>query len=517
MFIFILCYATPVAFAADIVSLLELARDADPALRSVHFDGKVAEELHKQSTASFLPVVTGQYQYQRTKQKILRSDNAVFGHGQSIFPTRNWTATLTQPVFHADAWYDFSKTKLGKIRSDLDFIAAQQDLMVRIVDAYLNALASEKDHTLAVAELEMLKSELKSAKIKYDNGLSAVSELRDVQARSAEVEAQVAATKAAVRDAREKLRSMVGISVGSLDGLRTDAVLPEIDLIDVDKQVKQALIDNYTVRSHQIAVEISKRESSRLYAQHLPTVDLIARYNRRDTKGSLFGGGSKVDTGDIILQVDVPIFSGGRTQSQAREAVYRGEQAKQDLEAARRSVERDMRSGYASLLSDTEKISSLQHVLAAKRSLYELKREGYKTGLNSIQDKLETQRDLYSAERDLVAARYDHLLDYVKIKQASGQLNQQDMVQMNALLSSDPAAVNRLSDDATDQSLQMSINTEQRDEISIVSAAADVDSNELADEHAPLHRVIQPQAEDEDIASYGSDITVNNAALEGWL
>lgn len=310
---------------------------------------------------------------------------------------------------------------------------------------------------------------------------------------------------------------MVGISVDSLNGLRTDAILPEIYLIDVDAQVKQALIDNYTVRSHQIAVEISKRESSRLYAQHLPTVDLIARYNRRDTKGSLFGGGSKVDTGDIILQVDVPIFSGGRTQSLAREAVYRGEQAKQDLEAARRSVERDIRSGYASLLSDTEKISSLQHVLAAKRSLYELKREGYKTGLNSIQDKLETQRDLYSSERDLVAARYDHLLDYVKIKQASGQLNQQDMVQINALLSSDPVAVNRLSDDAIDQSFAMSMNTEQRDEISIVSAAADVDSNELADEHAPLHRVIQSKSEDEDAASYGPDITVNNAAFEGWL
>jgi len=446
-----LFYAVPIAVSADMMSLFKLARDADPAFQSVHYDGKVAEELHNQSTANFLPTVTGQYQAQRTNQKILRSDNAVFAQGKSIFPTTNWTATLTQPVFHADSWFAFSQTKIGIIRSELDFVAAQQDLMVRMVDAYLNALASEEGQVFAVAEYKTLKSELESARVKYANGLTSVSELRDVEARSAEVEAHVVATKAAVRDAREVLRSMVGVSVDQISSLRREASLPGIDAVPVDEKVKQALVDNYTIRSNQAAVSIADKESSRLYAQHLPTVDVIARFNRRDTKGTLFGGGSKVDTGDIILQVDVPIFSGGRMQSQAREAVYRYEQAKQELEAARRSVERDIRSGYATLLSDEEKVSALRHVLKAKRSLYELRREGYKSGLNSIQTKLEAQRDFYSAERDLAAARYDHILNYVKIKQASGQLNPQDLEQINALLTGEQVAVSRLDEDASAQ------------------------------------------------------------------
>ncbi len=438
-------YAVPIAVSANLISLYTLAHDADPALRSMQYEGNVAEELHLQSVASFLPTATAQYQTQRTRQKILRSDNAVFAKGKSIFPTDNWTATLTQPIFHVDSWVAFSQTKLGEVRADLDLVAAQQDLMVRMVGAYMSALASVEDHTLAIAEYKTLQEELKSANVKYSNGLSSVSELRDVEARSAEVEAQVAATRAGLRDAREVLRSMVGVSIDELDALREDAVLPGVGDMQPDDQVKNALVDNYTVRSNQVAVEIASKESSRLFAQHIPTVDLIGRFNRRDTQGTLFGGGSKVDTGEVILQVDVPIFSGGRTQSQVREATYRSEQAKQDLEAARRSVERDIRSGYATLLSDKEKISALGHVVEAKRSLFELRREGYKAGLNSKQTQLEAQRDYYTAKRDLAAARYDHVLNYIKIKQASGQLNPSDMEAINALLSDGAVDVSGLS------------------------------------------------------------------------
>jgi len=436
-----LCLVALTAQAADLVELYTAALESDPALRSVEYEGGAAEELHTQSLANFLPNVTAQYQTQKTKQKILRSDNAVFGQGSSNFPTTNWTASLTQPVFHLDSWYAYSQTELGEMRAATELSVARQDLMVRLVEAYLAALEAEEDHALAVAEKDTLKSELELAQVKYANGLLSVSDLRDVEARSAELDALVLSSQAAVQDALEVIRGMVGVSVKALTPLRKDAILPEMDAASIDEQVSQALENNYAVQSSKLAVAIAEKEIDRLSAQHYPTVDLIARYNRRDTKGSLFGGGSEVDSMDVILQVDVPIYSGGRTQSQKRESIYRSEQAKQDLEAARRSVARDIRSGYVNLLSSAGKISALQHSLEAKRSLNELKREGHRAGINSMLEKLEAQRDFYIAERDLVAARYDHLLNYVKIKQASGTLEGGDLEKVNMLLAGESVAV----------------------------------------------------------------------------
>ncbi|WP_161957627.1 TolC family outer membrane protein [Mariprofundus sp. EBB-1] len=428
------------AHAEDLMGLYKAALDADPALRSAEYEGKVSEELHRQSLANFLPNASAQFQTQTTKQKILRSDNAVFGQGSTRYPTTNWTASLTQPLFHLDAWYAYSKTELGEIRSSLELSAARQDLMVRLVEAYLVALESEENYTLAVAERTTLASELNIATVKYASGLLSVSDLRDVEARSAEVTAQVISSQAAVQDALEVLRGMVGISIKSMHPLSKDAVLPALTPMSVDERVSSAVENNYTVQSKAVAVTIAEKESDKQFAQHYPTVDLIARYNRQDTKGSLFGGGSKVDTSEVLLQVDLPLYEGGRTASLTRESLYRVEQARQELEAAHRSVERDIRAGYIQLLSSSEKIDALRKSLEAKRSLYELKREGHRAGVSSMLEKLEAQRDFYIAERDLVASRYDHLLNYVKIRQAAGSLDGQDLKQINSLLAGESMA-----------------------------------------------------------------------------
>ena len=438
-----LCVCAYSAQAEDLLELYGAALDSDPALRSVEYEGGAAEELHKQSLANFLPTISAQYQSQRTRQKIFRADNAVFAQGSTSFPTTNMTASLTQPIFHLDSWYAYSQTELGEVRAEVELSVARQDLMVRMVEAYLAALEAEEDHALAVAEKDTLKSELELTQAKYANGLLSVSDLRDVEARSAEVAALVLFSNVTVQDTLEVLRGMVGVSVKSLTPLRKDAVLPKMDSLSVDERVRQALDNNVAIQSLKLAVAIAEKDIDRLSAQHYPTVDLIAKYNRRDTRGSLFGGGSKVGSSDIILQVDVPFYSGGRTRSQKRESFYRSEQAKQELEAMRRSVEREIRSGSVTLLSSAGKISALKRSLEAKRSLIELKQEGYRAGIHSMLEQLEARRDFYIAERDLVAARYDHLLNYVKIKQASGALEGKDMEQLNALLSDESAAVSR--------------------------------------------------------------------------
>jgi len=444
VFIIALFSSMHLACANSLMELYEAALNADPALRSAEYEEQAVQELHRQSLANFLPSVSAQVQLQETKQKILRSDNAVFGHGSARFPTQNWTASLTQPVLHVDAWHTYDQTELGKARSALDMSAARQDLMVRLVEGYLTALAAEEDHALSVAEGATLKSELELAKIKYSSGLLSISDLRDVQARYAEVKAQELSSEAAIRDALEVLRGMVGISVSSVAYLRKDVQLPEIGSISVDDLVRRALDNNYSVKSKAIAVAMAEKESDKLFDQHYPTIDLIARYNRKDTKGSVFGGGGKVDTGEVILQFDVPIYSGGRIQAQTRESIYRKEQSKQELEAARRLIERNIRAGYATLLSSSEKISALRQSLEAKRSLYELRREGYRAGVNAMLDQLEAQRDFYIAEHDLAAARYDHLLNYIKIKQADGSLEERDLKGVDALLTNEGITTNSL-------------------------------------------------------------------------
>jgi len=52
-------------------------------------------------------------------------------------------------------------------------------------------------------------------------------------------------------------------------------------------------------------------------------------------------------------------------------------------------------------------------------------------GTRTIVDVLDAQRAMFEARRDLATARYDYLLNTLRLKQAAGSLSGKDLVEVN--------------------------------------------------------------------------------------
>ncbi len=179
---------------------------------------------------------------------------------------------------------------------------------------------------------------------------------------------------------------------------------------------------------------VAEQEIERQRAGHYPQLNLVGNQNRRDAGSTLFGGGSTVDTQEITLRLSVPIFEGGMTSALTQEAVERHMKAKEDRELERRSVERQTRAAFKSVLSGVNLVQALRKSVESQQSALEGKELGVQRGLFTLLVVLDAQRDLFVTRRDYAQARYDYLLNTLRLKQAAGTLAEDDLLGVNAAL-----------------------------------------------------------------------------------
>ncbi|WPX34181.1 TolC family protein [Actimicrobium sp. CCC2.4] len=178
------------------------------------------------------------------------------------------------------------------------------------------------------------------------------------------------------------------------------------------------------------AVEVARQEIAKRKAGYYPTVDLAISRNQRTTGGSLFGGGSSVNTNDVAVRLNIPIYEGGATSAQTGQAVKHLDTALQDLERDRRQVERQTRAAYRGVVSGMVRVRALDKSVIAFESAQHLKEEGYKAGVSTLLGVLDAERDLYAARRDAAQSRYDFQLNALRLKQAAGTLSEVDLEQV---------------------------------------------------------------------------------------
>ena len=198
--------------------------------------------------------------------------------------------------------------------------------------------------------------------------------------------------------------------------------------------VKVALEQNLKIRSTQYDYDISQKEIDKQMAGHYPKLDLVGRYYREDTGGSLFGGGSVVDTMDLMLQANVPIFEGGLISSRVREAKERSKKSSENLEKQRRAIVREVNASYDGIRSSMSRADALKKSVESQTVLLEAKEGGYKSGLYTSIAVLDAARDLYMYRRDYAQSRYEYVMNTLRLKQAVGTLTEAEIVTINGWL-----------------------------------------------------------------------------------
>lgn len=417
-----------------LVGMLSKALVADPKYLAVKADFEAVSEAIPQARAALLPIASFDYQLSGIRQNVQRASNAAFPTGTSQYGNNNMTLTITQPLFKPQAWIKMSQAQMTVEQSKLNVIAAEQDLILRVSTSYLALLAANDGLELARAEREATEKQNDLAKGRLDSGLGTVVQRNDTEARLAINQAREIEAQSRVEDAKLALKEIVGEGVSEVRGFKADfdTALPVPSAYE--PWVEAALEQNLAIQSRKLAFEIAGTEIRRQRAGHLPTVSLVGNLSHQDTGGSLYGSGQKSSNGEIGVRLSIPLTDGGLTSSLTREAVARKTKAEQEQEQEARRTERLTRSSFNGVIASSRSLEALRKSILAQESALQSRIQGFSSGLYNVVTVMDAYRLYYAAQRDYLQARYDYLINRLKLKQAVGTLSRRDLEDLAAML-----------------------------------------------------------------------------------
>jgi outer membrane protein len=447
-------------------NLIEVYLDAvrsDPLVREAEARREAALEVKPQARALLLPqinlggqIYTANADGESTFPQVNPATGNIVtvGNKSSTDVSQYWDygAELTQSVFRWDQWQELKRADSQVAVAEATYRAAQQNLLVRVSQAYFDVLAAEDTLGAAQATLDAFSRQLEQAEKRFEVGLIAVTDVQESRAAQDSATAGVIAAKRALATAQEALRELTGESYATLVKPAEQMPLDKPDPADEKAWVDLALQNNLDVIAARLNSEVAGANVKIAQAGHMPTVDLFAQYNESnrdatqtnqsfDPSGNLDPGdrvGGSADssaTDDVIgLRLNIPVFSGGGTQSRVREQVHLHRAAREKLEGTMRSAERETRDAYLGVLAEKARVQALQQAVKSSQTALEATEAGFEVGTRTTVDVLDARRRLFEAQRDFARSRYDYLINIVRLESAAGGLKQDDLAAINGLL-----------------------------------------------------------------------------------
>jgi len=317
--------------------------------------------------------------------------------------------------------------------SEAQFAQAQQDLITRVAQAYFDALAAQDKLESTRAQKAAVTEQLASAKRNFEVGTQTITDTHEAQAAYDLVVAQEFAAVNDLDNKRNALQAIIGAVPASLAPLRAGVALAAPQPASVDPWVSSAETQNYGVTVSELSLELAKRDISKNRAGHYPTLDLVASSTRREVNGQTVQSGTTRNNA-IGVQWSVPIFNGFAVTSRVRESIALEDKARNDLESNRRNAALQARQAFLGVNSGLAQVKALEAAEVSSKSALESNKLGYQVGVRINIDVLNAQRQLYSTRTDLSRARYDTILNGLRLKAAAGSLREADLIPVNDLL-----------------------------------------------------------------------------------
>ena len=412
--------------AEDLLDAYRDARANDPVLAQADATRLATGEGVVQARALLLPQVNASLGLSQTH------GGNLIGHTRS----RQLSGTLSQTVFDFSKWANLKAAHSASNAQDALYDASAQQLYVRVTAAYFNVLTSEDELAYAKANEDAFRQQFEQSDQRYKVGLSAITDVYQAKAYYEAAKAQTITAQNALNDAREALGQITGTPVGELKKLREDLPMTGPEPADQDAWVKQALESSPTLLAQKRNVETAEHNVTAARSAHLPTLSAGVNYGKSAGWSETNPTARYHDPASttIGLTLNVPIFSGGATQSRVRQSIYQREAATDAMEAERRQVVRDTLNYYRSVIAGIAQVESAKASVESGRKALEATRAGFEVGTRTMTDVLLAIQTLTSSESSYSQARHQFILNKLLLKQAAGSADLKDMETINALL-----------------------------------------------------------------------------------
>lgn len=424
----------------SLMDIYRLAQSSDPAWASARSAHLAAQEKLVQGRALTLPSVSLDGYANHTQTDLTRESAgfAISRSGFDKYETYGYSVNVTQPLYRKQNSIQYEQSKTQVAQADDILGQAEQELMLRVAEAYFAVLLAQDRIDLIAAQKTAIDQQLQQARANFEVGTATITDVHEAQARYDLILAQEIAAINDLEASKRAVQALTGQSPQRLAPAREDLAIAMPEPQAMEDWVGLAEQNSPAVRIQQQALLLASQEIERAQAGHLPTLDLVGSYtdNRANggTSAELVGYNRSLKTGVLGVQFAVPLYQGGAITSRAREAVANKQKAQDDLESARRQAGLQTRQAWLRLSSSVAQVKAYQQALVSSQSQLDSTNLGYEVGVRTSVDVLNAQQQFYSAKRDLLQARYDYLLNVIRLKSAAGVLKEDDLGQASQQL-----------------------------------------------------------------------------------
>ena len=424
------------AQAADLLETFHAALANDPVFAVARATQQAGQEKLTQGRSLLLPSInlSANTTFNDLTTRYHPATPPIFTGGSNRYNSNGYGVTLVQPLFRQQNWQAYSESELQAAQAGMQLKIAEQDLILRVAQAYFDVLIAQDSVGLVNAQKSAISEQLEQAKRNFEVGSATITDTLEAQARYDLTGAQEIAAQNNLEIKRSALQQLINSTPGELAPLGKQLKPEAPQPADMEQWVDQAQMNNLQLAIAQAATEIADKEVARNRGGHYPTVDLVANYSKNNANGGSFGLGSETTNKSVGVQLNMPLFQGGVVNSRWREAEANRERARQELENARRNVAQQVRLSYLGVVSGVAQVQALQQALTSSVSLLQASKLGHEVGVRTNLDVLNAQQQLFATRRDLYQAQYNYLLNQLHLKQATGTLGEADLSKVNQAL-----------------------------------------------------------------------------------
>ena len=436
--------------AESLIDIYKRALDNDPAFREAEATYLAATQAKPLARSSLLPNLTlgSTYlsRYQDVPGGALSTAGVPFGTRTTIDASqKGWQVSLSQTVFDWGQFKTLAQADKRVLQAETNYEAAKQDLTTRVAIRYFNVLAAEDNLASAQSAREAISRQLEQAQRRFEVGLIAITDVQQSQAGYDNAVAAEIAAQQVLSTAHEFLREIIGEDVAKIAGPKEDFPLLTPDPASQEEWVKRALAENLTLNATRLALDIANVQTDIDRGSRLPRLSLSANYSDQtsNTTQTIFGTGlgagttssTQYPTGTLYqLSLTFPIYNGGLNGARIQQDVYNSRLTQQTVERITRQTERQTRDSYLTVLSDISRVRALKQSVESNRTALRATEAGFEVGTQTTVDVLAAQNSLSAAETNYSQSRYNYLLAVLALKQASGSLNQADVMEIDGWL-----------------------------------------------------------------------------------
>lgn len=441
---------TTASLADTLADIYELALKNDPTIKAAKATYQAGDTIRQQALAVLLPQINGSYSF-------TDSDTDTETEAEFSFTGPNTTdkedreaysVTLTQNIFNLSAFFGYKQSKASAKQAFLRYAVAEQTLIVRVAEAYFNVLRGKDNLASAIAEEKAISRQLEQTQQRYEVGLIAITDVHEAQAAYDLSLANRLTEEVNLGIANEALAAITGQLHVNLHELSSDFPVDAPSPDSTDDWVAFATDNNLSIKLAEQILNAANQNANVKKADSAPTVQAIAQYTKTNSDSEIIDNNPMTPStsfrnsegNSIELRVELPIFSGGARSAERKQAAYQRVAEQANLVATKRQVLQDTRSSYLTTVTDTARVQARKQAITSAQSALDATDAGYDAGTRNIVDVLNAQRDLYRTQRDYANARYDYIINSLRLKQAAGTITVKDINDINQWLER-PAAI----------------------------------------------------------------------------